>query len=332
MSELSEGARNAVRVCMNVGPDDRVVVLSDRSRRSIGEALDEQSTGAGAASRLLMIEDFTERPAREYPTNLRETIEQYSPSVSFFAAGAEEGELAFRRPYMDHMIYQLRARHGHMVGIEEALMTEGMAADYHEIARITEAVNDIVSSSRLIEVTTAKGTDLRATFDPSKRRWRPCPGLYHSPGDWGNLPEGETFTSPISVDGIFAAEVLGDHFSSRFGILQEPVLFQIEDSRVKKVETTDERLRDELGDYLSSHPESGRVGEYAIGTNTAIKDLSGNLLQDEKIPGVHIAFGYPYPKETGADWDCPTHLDVVATSSTIAVDGKIIMRDGVFDL
>jgi leucyl aminopeptidase (aminopeptidase T) len=67
-----------------------------------------------------------------------------------------------------------------------------------------------------------------------------------------------------------------------------------------------------------------------IVTNIGLQKLSGNLLQDEKIPGVHVAFGHPYPEETGADWDCPSHCDGVATRSTVKVDGQYLMRDGAF--
>ena len=44
------------------------------------------------------------------------------------------------------------------------------------------------------------------------------------------------------------------------------------------------------------------MGEFAIGTNIGVHDVIGNILQDEKIPGVHIAFGNPYGAHTGAEW------------------------------
>jgi leucyl aminopeptidase (aminopeptidase T) len=107
-------------------------------------------------------------------------------------------------------------------------------------------------------------------------------------------------------------------------------MFHIEAGRVRKVETQSGTLTAELEEYLARDPEGKRVGEYAIGTNVALTRLSGNLLQDEKLPGVHIAFGYPYPNETGADWTASTHIDVVATRSTISVDGQLLMREGSF--
>lgn len=317
---------------MGVGPSDRVVIVTDRARQGIGDALATEAEAVGATVKTLVLEDFTARPATGYPEAMEAAIGELSPTVSFFAATALTGELAFRRPYMDQVIYQLKARHGHMVGIDERLMREGMQADYREIARITNAVTDAVRGARRIEVTSPSGTDLAAEFNPSLRRWCPCHGLYHEPGMWGNLPEGETFTSPMSVDGVMGAEVLGDHFSSRYGVLPAPALFHVEGGRVRKVDTPMPELAAELEEYLNRDPEGRRVGEYAIGTNIALTGLSGNLLQDEKLPGVHIAFGYPYPKETGADWTATTHLDIVATRSTITVDGQVLMRDGTFVL
>jgi aminopeptidase len=329
---LRRGAANAVHVCMAVGPADRVIVLTDQARSAIGQALADEASGVASTVTMLPLEDFTERPARGYPEALQRAIEQTRPTVSFFAATALPGELAFRRPYMDHVIYGLRTRHAHMVGIDERCMTEGMQADYREIARLTTAVTGIVAGARRIEVTSPAGTDLAAEFNPSLRRWYPCPGLYHEQGLWGNLPEGETFTSPMSVDGVMAAEVLGDHFSARYGVLATPARFQVEGGRVRQVDTPSAELAAELDEYLHRDPEGNRVGEYAIGTNIALTGLSGNLLQDEKLPGVHIAFGYPYPHETGADWTAATHLDIVTTRSTITVDGQVLMRDGAFVL
>ena len=41
--------------------------------------------------------------------------------------------------------------------------------------------------------------------------------------------------------------------------------------------------------------------------------MIGKILQDEKFPGIHIAFGNPYGAHTGADWYSSTHIDVVGT-------------------
>ena len=129
---------------------------------------------------------------------------------------------------------------------------------------------------------------------------------------------------------MLGGEVLGDHFSERYGVLPEPMLFEVGGSRIKRILFPDDEVRLDVEKYMAQHENSNRAGEFAIGTNIGLKKLSGNLLQDEKIPGLHIAFGHPYTEETGADWDAPSHCDVVSTRATIKVDGQYLMRDGEF--
>ena len=63
--------------------------------------------------------------------------------------------------------------------------------------------------------------------------------------------------------------------------------------------------------YTHTDENSDRVGEFAIGTNIGVTRVIGNILQDEKFPGIHIAFGDPYGAHTGAPWKSTTHIDVV---------------------
>ncbi|MBK6430244.1 hypothetical protein [Candidatus Amarolinea dominans] len=117
-------------------------------------------------------------------------------------------------------------RQAHRIGITEQLMTQGMTADYHQIARLTEQVYDLARQAHEIHVTSPAGTDLTARFDPALR-WVPCTGIYHRAGQWGNLPEGETFTCPATAEGVVAASVLGDYFSEKYGVLPTPIFFHI---------------------------------------------------------------------------------------------------------
>jgi leucyl aminopeptidase (aminopeptidase T) len=216
-----------------------------------------------------------------------------------------------------------------MIGIDEALMTDGMAADYEEIYRVTQQVWNVVRTASRIEVATRNGTELAATFSKD-RRWIPCDGRYWEQNRWGNLPEGETFTAPLSVDGVIAAEDVGDWFAQKYGLLAEPVLMRVKAGRLVTYETGDPQLRADIEGYMAQHADSNRVGEFAIGTNVGLTRIVGNFLQDEKFPGVHVAFGDPYGHETGADWDAPSHVDVLASHTDVWADGRQIMQDGRF--
>jgi aminopeptidase len=333
--KFNQGIQNAVQVCMNVTQADKVLVITDLKTLSIGKALTTESNKLGAQSRLIKLEEFGTRPMTDVPPGMIKELAEFQPTVTFFAADGQPGEVKMRMALSAEIRNTFKKlglpfpRHGHMIGITTQLIREGMTADYIEINRLTLEILDLVKDVKTIRVKSKKGTDITATFDPDYK-WVPCHGLYHSAGDWGNLPEGEVFTCPQTLDGIIIADVLGDYFSPKYGVLDSPLTIQVKDGVVKEVSCKDQTIADEFMAYLKSSENGLRAGEFAIGTNTSVKELSGNLLQDEKIPGIHVAFGNPMGYETGADWSSDVHVDVVPVNCTIYLDDKMIMKDGGF--
>jgi len=329
-AELLPGARNAVRACLAIGSGDRVAILTDHDTERIALALQQASEEAGAAAEIMMLESFGQRPFTSIPPGFSEALHGFGPTAAFYAAQGQKGEISFRIPLRHLLIEDLGVRFGHMISIDERLMVEGMMADYTAVSQLVHRVTDLVVPAREIRVTNPKGTDLRVAFSP-ELRWKPCSGIYHHQGEWGNLPEGETFTCPANVEGVLVVDVLGDYFSSKYGVLEHPVTIAISKGRITNVTCENGALQQELDSYVHSGENSDRVGEFAIGANLWVRSLTGNLLQDEKIPGVHVAFGNPYPEDTGAQWDASTHVDVIPTDCTIWVDGELLMRDGRFE-
>ncbi|PYL32458.1 MAG: aminopeptidase, partial [Verrucomicrobia bacterium] len=109
---------------------------------------------------------------------------------------------------------------------------------------------------------------------------------------WGNLPGGEIFTAPANTNGTFVVDgVVGDYLCSKYGDLRDtPLTIQVAGNRIVELRCENKELLDDFRAYTSTDENSNRVGEFAIGTNTALTRVIGNILQDEKIPGVHIAF------------------------------------------
>ena len=328
---LLEGARNAVQVCMNVGAFDRVFILTDDETLAIAEALAQEARRLGAETACMRIEEFGPRPMTRLPEELAQKVTSFSPTVTFYAGTSKANELPLRGGFAGLAIGQLGARHAHMPSITPRLMKEGMRVDYHKVHDLTMRVYELVRHAQTIHVTSADGTDLVARFD-EKLKWTPCHGLYHEQRSGGNLPEGEVYTSPAWVEGVFVTRVLGDYFDRKYGLLPHPMRFEIADSHCARVSSEQRDLVAEFESYLDSAENGRRVGEFAIGTNTAITALCGSMLQDEKIPGVHIAFGNPLGHETSAEWTSSIHIDVVSPGGNIELDGKPLMLDGRFIL
>jgi leucyl aminopeptidase (aminopeptidase T) len=249
--------------------------------------------------------------------------------VSIFAAQAETGELSMRMQMMA-IVNRNRLRHGHMVNITKAIMLQGMRADFQHIDRLSNTIIEKARQAHQIKATTPNGTYLTAEFSPALK-WVKTSGII-SPDKWGNLPGGEIFTSPFSVNGVFVVDgVVGDYLCQKYGDLKStPLRIEIKDTRITHLECENTELLNEFAAYIRTDENSNRVGEFAIGTNLAIQDIIGNILQDEKIPGIHMAFGHPYNEHTGQTWNSRTHIDCVGRNFDIAFDDEPIMRGGKF--
>lgn len=324
------GAENALN-CMGVTAHDRVFILTDFARQHIAQRVAAAARARQATVTIHFLEHYGERPLTAFPEALRADYLQAQPTVSYYIATAQPGEIAFRIPLLPFLVNELKVRHGHMIGIDDTLMVDGMCADYDEVFEMTNRIYEIVKHAKTIHVTSEKGSDVTATFH-SDWKWVPCHGRYTEQGKWGNLPEGEVYTAPATVDGVLVCEVLGDFFSEKYGVLAQPLIVTVKDGYITDITSENKEVAQEVRDYLFSVPNGNRAGEFAIGTLTSLKRLVGNLLQDEKLPGLHVAFGNPYPEFTGADWDSAIHVDVIPTNCTIEVDGRVIMQDGQFTL
>jgi aminopeptidase len=338
MGTIEQGAEQAVRNCAGVQPGEKVVIITDMATEHIATALRDVAQGItpGTVS-VFVLEDYGERPEDgSKPLQLPQVIAEAvrGADASFFAATGRRGEVGSLRLPLIRVVHDTgTVRHAHMPGISDQLMRMGMCTDYAEVQRLSAAVAEVVSEASEITVTSPAGTEFTVEFSPSLH-WVTCDGLL-KPGKTTNLPDGEVFTCPYDVkEGVIVVDgILGDHFSEKYGLLEaKPVTWEIEGGRVRSISCLDDRLVSELQEYVAQDENANRLGEFAIGTNTGLDRLVGNMLQDEKFPGVHVAVGEPIQQETGADWTSDVHLDGVLKNVTIDVEGRVIMRDGVFVL
>jgi aminopeptidase len=326
-SELTPGARNAIQVCLRVQPWERVTVITDAASLEIAAAIARELEQVGAPYHAFVLEELAQRPLTRLPQEILDDLE--TAHVSLFAVLAQPNELQSRMQ-MTEVVNRKKIRHAHMVNINRRIMLEGMRADFLKVDKISQKVVEMVRKASQVRAMTPAGTDLVADLNPAYR-WLKTSGLI-SPDKWGNLPGGEVFTTPGEVNGIFVIDgVVGDYLCAKFGDLKpNPLTIRIERNRLVSAESENRELRDDFWAYTHEDENSDRVGEFAIGTNIDLRDVIGEILQDEKYPGVHIAFGNPYGAHTGAEWFSSTHIDVVGRNFDIWVDGEQIMRGGQF--
>ncbi len=325
--ELAPGARNAVRVCLRVEPSEKVTLIADEACLEIAASIAHEVRDAGARHRAFLLEELAPRPLMDMPPAILEDME--SSDVSIFTVRAQANELKTRMQMTD-VVNRRKMRHAHMVNIDRRIMLEGMRADFRKVDELSVKVLDLASAASAIRASTRAGTDIRANFTRAYK-WIKTSGII-SPNKWGNLPGGEVFTTPLEVNGVFVIDgVVGDYLCDKYGDLKDsPLTVTVKGNRLVEAESGNRALRDEFWRYTHTDENSDRVGEFAIGTNIGLHGVIGNILQDEKLPGIHMAFGNPYGAHTGADWYSSTHIDVVGREFDIWTDDRQIMAQGRF--
>lgn len=324
---LQPGAYNAINVCLRLKPEEKIVIITDNASLEIAASLTAEIEKVGSECCVFVLEDHTLRPMVHMPQVVLDELE--SAQVSIFCALAQHGELGSRME-MSSVVNRKRIRHGHMVNINKTIMMEGMRANFLEVDDLSQRLVEIARKAKTCRVTSKVGTDMIAHFSPDLK-WLKTSGII-SPDKWGNLPGGEIFTSPDRVDGKFVVDgVVGDYLCEKYGDLKNtPLTIYMENSRIVKLECDNKELLEEFNQYTHTDENSDRAGEFAIGTNIAVKEIIGHILQDEKIPGVHIAYGHPYSEHTGANWVSKTHIDCVSASVDIWLDDVKVLEEGKF--
>lgn len=331
MGSVEEGAEQAVKNCMKVKKEEKVVIITDRETLAIGSAIKTEVEKITEDCQLFIMEDFGKRPIN-FPEEIGSDL--MNADASFYVAQDVIGEFqTFRILMFDIIKANKKLRHGHMIGVITEIMSDGMCGDYQNIQRISHLVYEQVKDATQIRVVAPGGTDIIANFS-QKLTWIIQDGNI-APDNWMNLPDGEVFTCPININGTIVIDgCIGAYFAEKYGCIETtPLTVIIKNGRAirESIHCENKDLKEDFVKYVFETDEnSNRVGEFAIGTNLDLTELIGNLLQDEKFPGVHIAFGDPFKDDTGADWESKGHIDGVIKNTTIYVDGEMIMKEGKF--
>src|SRR5215470_8333452 len=327
--ELMPGARNAVDTCLAVRPEEHVALIADQASSAVAASLAQALRDCKAAFTGLILEELGPRPLQGAPKPVLDALE--TADVGILCMNPQPGELGARMSIVK-VVERRRIRYAHMVGVTPEIMQQGMRADYRMVDKLSDRLRERMLRAETLTVKTEAGTSFSAHFD-RHLDWVKTSGLV-SPRYWSNLPAGEVFTTPGTVDGRFVCDATaGDYFNGKYGDLQAtPMVLEIIGGRLVHVECKRKDLEEEFWKYCHTDENSDRVGELAFGTNLGLTRMIGILLQDEKFPGVHIAFGDPYGSQTHANWKSRTHVDVLTRECDVWIDQDQVIEKGRYQM
>ncbi len=144
-----------------------------------------------------------------------------------------------------------------------------------------------------------------------------------------NFPDGEIFTGPEET--VTEGWVKFTYPAIYLSREVDQVELEFKQGRVVKANAA--KGKDFLMSVLDTDEGVRTLGEFAIGTNNAIKKFTRNILFDEKLGGtIHMALGASYP-DTGGVNQSAVHWDMICDTrdgTEITVDGVPFYRSGEF--
>lgn len=321
LDALDYGVYQAVNTCVKVKPNENAVILTDNKLKAIAMRFAEELKKITPNLKIYVLDDYGKRPFKIPPFILEDV--KKSDAV-FDITEYIYGDMPVLYEPLNKAVAESKTRMASLVDIDESVLKDGMNADYEKISRFSKKIYGIVKNAEKIRVVTDLGTDFTVTLG---YKWAVLDGI-PVPGKWVNLPDGEVLTAPKNVEGT----VVVDGIIEFLGILtSHPLKLEIKGgfARKESISCSRKEIKDKFIELVfTSDENSCRVGEFAFGTNLFLKALSGNLLQDEKFPSIHIAFGDPHGSLTGAEWKSSNHMDAIILEPTVFVDGKMIMKKG----
>ncbi|NUO79418.1 aminopeptidase [candidate division KSB1 bacterium] len=323
--EYLHGAYNAVRNCLRIQPHEHVTLITDYDTLDIAKCLFEEVQQVGSPVTAFVLENLTARPMRKMPSAVLAAMSR--SHVGIMCVKSQVGEAKVRGDLIQ-VVEQHGVRYAHMIGITSEIMLQSMRADFDTVYALGDRLLAVARPAQKAYVKTALGTDMVVTLS-RKLRWQNTGGKITSEV-WSNLPAGEIFTCPESVEGVMVVDgTVGDYLCWKYGCIENtPLHLEISGGYLQSARCDNAELQREFSEYCNAGKNSDRVGEFALGTNLWVEGIIGNLLQDEKMPGAHIAFGNPAPGQTGADWTCPTHIDLITLKPDIWFDDVQVMARG----
>ena len=299
MENLVKIAEDVLTSCLAVKTGEEVLIITDDSRKEIGEAIYEAAGNLGCEKLLMVMKE-------------REVSGQEPPKAIAAAMKAADVVIVPTAQSLTHTNARIEAakagtRVATMPGITKEMFSRG--------AKVTEMLTR-ASRARIEK----DGYVLNINI--SGRNGVPSPGVYREAGKCGNLPSGEAYIAPLE-DGS-DGEMIIDGSMVGIGKLESPLHMTISGGKLRSV--TGEKS--ENLDILLKNEINGTVCELGIGTNEAAI-LNGIILEDEKVYGtVHIAFGTN--TSFGGTNKAECHMDGIILRPTLYLDDTKVIENGVF--
>jgi hypothetical protein len=198
-------------------------------------------------------------------------------------------EFSATAPLIKFSQQALYFRAASMPMVHQGMMETALAADYQEVAKKCQVLYERLNRAEGAELQFSTGDQVY--IDLRNRRAEIDDGQLHADKQGMrviNLPSGETYIAPYEGELPGQPSRTEGKIPMVFGDTVVELLIQ--ENRVVEVMGDESRAVDELQKWFEAEPARRNIAELGLGCNDKAV-IGGNILEDEKVLGVHLAVG-----------------------------------------
>ncbi|KKS75797.1 MAG: hypothetical protein UV48_C0006G0011 [Candidatus Azambacteria bacterium GW2011_GWA2_42_9] len=333
--EYVQVAERALKGYLQLKSEEKVLLIKDRDTDGKTAVILEKAIDAIGSSRKEFM--LSKKSKKE---EILQLLQKYETIISISA-----GDYGTSDDIYDD-IKETKNRFLALLDIDKEAFKPGGALEENP-AELVERLNRmeaLLSRARGFKITSVYGTDLNIPIRPlGERRWIKETGVLN-PGEWGNLPVGEIYTTPdeTRTNGTLMLPVLESTIKTHQGV-DEFVKLTIKDGVIVAIDggKSAEVLRDQLAkESKESEKEYNdpwapyRIAEMGFGANSKARGVVADpdksyrragvsVVEAEKRFGtIHLAFGDAKHGDEGAEGfhTASSHYDFVIPRNGLTVE------------
>jgi aminopeptidase len=326
---VSRGAKNVITRCLCASPGERVHILTFKGDSLYGvmaRAVDD----AGAIPVRVSLEPIDTEGATL--SELMQRLGQLLAGATATVLLAPERPSATLSLAIAKTTEKIRARHLHLLQVDERLLAQSVRADPELLAIVNARLSNALQPPCQLRVTSETGTDLEVrlalTHPILSSSGRPMAGTSE------NLPAGLVYTHPARVSGTLVVDraIFGPGVTLDRSVLRRsPARVKFSASRLVDFSAPDPAVARTLENYLASHTDASRVGLLVFPTNYLARSDVGIDRQDMLLPGMSISLGFASADSTMASYEAPVQLVLLGRRQTVELGTRKLVDAGRLD-
>ncbi|MBK5107922.1 MAG: aminopeptidase, partial [Anaerolineales bacterium] len=198
-------------------------------------------------------------------------------------------EYSATAPLVEYSQQMPAFRAASMPTVHQGMMETALAADYQEIARKCTLLLEALDSAIGAELVFSTGEELY--IDLRSRHAKIDDGQLPANKSGSrviNLPSGEVYIAPYEGEMVGQPSLTAGMIPVIFG--SEWITLEVQNNRITNISGDKQSAVKEMRDWLETDSARRNLAELGLGCNDQAV-VTGNVLEDEKVLGVHLAAG-----------------------------------------